>query len=131
MTFLVDTNIFIHGRDGHAAVRHMLAKHAGLALLSTLSLAELQRGLHGQSPDFRLRRQRHEVLIAQFAVVAFDAAAAEAYGRIVANVGRIKSRDIDHMLAGHALSVGATLVTDNEADFADIPGLQIENWTTA
>jgi tRNA(fMet)-specific endonuclease VapC len=32
------------------------------------------------------------------------------------------------MIAGHALSLGATLVTNNERDFRDIPGLTVENW---
>ena len=35
----------------------------------------------------------------------------------------------DRLLAAHALSIGATVVTNNEADFADVPGLKIENWT--
>lgn len=27
----------------------------------------------------------------------------------------------------HALSIGATVITNNEADFADVPGLKVEN----
>jgi tRNA(fMet)-specific endonuclease VapC len=33
------------------------------------------------------------------------------------------------MIAAHAISTGSVLVTNNEADFRDIPGLSIENWT--
>ena len=36
---------------------------------------------------------------------------------------------LDRFIAAHALATGLTIVTNNEADFADIPGLQIENWT--
>jgi predicted nucleic acid-binding protein len=33
------------------------------------------------------------------------------------------------MIAGHAISSQSVLVTGNLDDFADIPGLTIENWT--
>lgn len=34
----------------------------------------------------------------------------------------------DLLIAAHALALDATLVTDNESEFARIPGLKIENW---
>lgn len=34
----------------------------------------------------------------------------------------------DTFIAAHALALGATLVTDNEAEFRRVPGLQVENW---
>ena len=37
-------------------------------------------------------------------------------------------RDFDRMIAAHAISTGSVLVTDNGADFRDIPGLVVENW---
>jgi tRNA(fMet)-specific endonuclease VapC len=36
---------------------------------------------------------------------------------------------MDTMIAGHAMAVGAVLVTSNERHFVRIPGLSIENWT--
>ena len=36
---------------------------------------------------------------------------------------------MDQLIAAHAESVGVTLVTNNEADFKDYPGLVVENWT--
>jgi predicted nucleic acid-binding protein len=36
---------------------------------------------------------------------------------------------MDTMIAGHAIAVGAVLVTSNELHFARVPGLSIENWT--
>jgi tRNA(fMet)-specific endonuclease VapC len=35
------------------------------------------------------------------------------------------------MIAAHAVSLGAVLVTDNEHDFRDIPFLEVENWRGA
>jgi len=58
----------------------------------------------------------------------FDEAASVAYGVLRAAV-RDRRRDaFDRLIAAHALSVSATLVTNNEADFKDYPGLVVENW---
>ena len=53
-----------------------------------------------------------------------DEAAAREYAKLP-----FKRARFDRLLAAHALSIGATVVTNNEADFADVPGLKIENWT--
>jgi tRNA(fMet)-specific endonuclease VapC len=54
----------------------------------------------------------------------FDDAAARAYARMPFRRGRF-----DRLLAAHALSLDATVVTNNLSDFADIPGLKVEDWT--
>jgi len=62
--------------------------------------------------------------------VAFDTAAAEAHGRIIALCGWVIGRDFDRMIAAHAISLNAILVTNNIADFRDIPNLALEDWST-
>jgi tRNA(fMet)-specific endonuclease VapC len=68
------------------------------------------------------------VLLPSLIVVPFDAAAALAYGRIIAQRGWARARDFDRMIAAHAIATASVLVTDSDADFRDIPGLAIENW---
>lgn len=130
MAYLIDTNIAIHARDGTDAVLDKLAEHDGAILLSALSLAELQRGLYKDPANTAIRRMRLEVLLRHLPVLPFDAAAAEIYGQIIAQCGWAKGRDYDRMIAAHALATASILVTDNISDFADIPGLEIENWAT-
>jgi tRNA(fMet)-specific endonuclease VapC len=68
------------------------------------------------------------VLLPALTIVAFDEAAALIYGEILSMRGWVRSRDFDRLIAAHALSLRATLVTNNERDFRDIPGLVVENW---
>jgi len=37
---------------------------------------------------------------------------------------------LDTLIASHALSMGVTLVTNNEREFGRVPGLAVENWLT-
>lgn len=57
-------------------------------------------------------------------ILPFDEAAARAYANLP-----FKRARFDRLLAAHALSIGAVVVTNNEGDFADVPGLVVENWT--
>ena len=117
MAYLIDTNIAIYVRDGAERVLEKLAEHDGAVLLSALSLAELQRGLYKNPACTALRRVRLEILVEHIPILPFDAVAAQVYGRIIAQCGWAKGRDFDRMIAPHAISVAAILVTDNETDF--------------
>ena len=130
MAFMLDTSIAIHARDSNAPVLDKLNRYDGVALLSALSLAELQRGLYKNSVDTAIRQRRLILFLEQVSVLAFDAVAAEAYGQIIAALGWVKGRDFDRMIAAHAISTQSTLVTANEKDFRDVPGLKLENWLT-
>ena len=128
MAYLIDANIAIHARDGTDAVLNKLAEHDGAMLLSALSLAEHQHGLYKEERETALRQFRLDILLRHIPVLPFDAAAAIAYGQIIAQCGWVKGRDYDRLIAAHAISTGSVLVTNNTADFRDIPGLAIENW---
>jgi tRNA(fMet)-specific endonuclease VapC len=130
LAYLIDTNIAIHAFDALEPVLAKFAEHEGAILLSALSLAELQRGLSVHPELTILRRERLQVLLQAVPVAPFDAKAAEIYGEIIAAIGRVKRRDFDRLIAAHALALGCVLVTANVADFSDIPGLRIEDWTS-
>jgi tRNA(fMet)-specific endonuclease VapC len=128
LAYLIDTNIAIHARDGTDAILAKPAEHDGEVLLSALSLAELQRGLHREPSLTAIRQARWEVLSRGLPVLPFDASAAVAYSRIIAQCGWARGREYDRMIAAHAISSHSIFVTDNLADFSDIPGLSMENW---
>lgn len=129
MSYLLDTNMIIHARDGTESVLDKFAEHDGAVFCSALSYAELQRGLLQAVPGHELRRARLELLLPRIPVFPFDERAALVYGKIIERLGWVRSRDFDRMIAAHAISVGFVLVTANIADFRDIPELQIADWS--
>ena len=67
-------------------------------------------------------------MLAAIPTLAFDAAAADAYGSIVAHVGSSRRRLLERMIAAQALVHRATLVTLHAEDFSDVPELQLLAW---
>jgi tRNA(fMet)-specific endonuclease VapC len=65
-----------------------------------------------------------------FQFLDFDELAAVHAGRIRAYLEPrgIKIGPMDTLLAAHALSIGATVVTGNMREFARVPGFAAENW---
>jgi tRNA(fMet)-specific endonuclease VapC len=63
-------------------------------------------------------------------VLPYGNKAAQHYGAIRAALERTgQSIGVNDLhIAGHARSEGLVLVTNNEKEFARVPGLQIENW---
>jgi predicted nucleic acid-binding protein len=69
-------------------------------------------------------------------VVSFDEQAARRAGevRLFLESMRPNAQPIgqyDVLLAGHAIALGATLVTHNTREFTRVPGLAIEDWQSA
>ena len=65
-------------------------------------------------------------------MVAFDAAAAIAYGPIRLATRESKRDPLDKLIATHAVPLlGTTVVTNNMKDFAKYPGSLLENWLAA
>lgn len=121
--FLLDTNICIYVLDGTSvpARARIEAQLPGSVVTSAVAYAELARGLE---LDLAHVRDAVEHLFTVVAVLPFDRRAALAYRDIPFQRGRF-----DHLIAAHALALDLILVTNNERDFADVPGLRVENWT--
>lgn len=96
--------------------------------MSAVTYAELRAGLEIQSANRVQDERTLALLISRIPVLPFTEADAESFGVLRAAV-RDRNRDaMDRLIAAHAVSTGVTLVTNNEADFKDYPGLKVENW---
>ncbi len=127
---MLDTNICIYLLSGvpPSVAQRFDGLLYGEAVMSAITLAELRAGVE-MKPDLRDDSERALAsLLEDLPVLPFDARAATDYGVLRAAV-RDRRRDaLDRLIAAHAIAAGATLVTNNEADFRDYPGLRVENW---
>lgn len=130
MPYMLDTNICIYlmKRRPPAVLTRLAALRQGEAVMSVVTYAELRAGLELRVDTQAQNAQALARLVEFIPVLPFDDAAAAAYGRLRAAI-RDRRRDaFDRLIAAHAVSLGLTLVTNNVADFADYPGLVLENW---
>jgi len=128
VAFLLDTNVVIRLRDGDPGMAERIAALDGAILLSIISRVELEGGVYRDPSQAGLRRPRLDAILEALPVLAFDDAAADAYRMIVEAAGYSRRKLLDRMIAAQALVHRATLITQNPADFADIPGLDVLAW---
>lgn len=121
--YLIDANSAVYSMDvGNEALKARIADcDEGTLAISVISYAEVAYGTYAGKPP---APEVLEAFIAAIPLLPFDEVAAREYARLP-----FKRARFDRLLAAHALSIGATVVTNNESDFADVPGLKVENWT--
>lgn len=123
MRFMLDSNVIIDAIMARGAKlrARMSDCDEGDMVVSAVAYAEVAHGSeHGKPPP----PETLDLFLADIPVLAFDSSAGRAYAGLPFVRGRF-----DRLIAAHALALGITLVTNNEADFADVPGLKVENWT--
>jgi len=128
--YMLDTNICIYliRRQPPQVLRRLEALNEGDVCMSVITYAELRAGLEIQSEQREHDRRVLAQLVQRIPVLPLDEAGAESYGRLRAAV-RDRRRDaLDRLIAAQAVAAGSILITNNEADFADYPDLQVENW---
>ncbi|NOQ36770.1 MAG: PIN domain-containing protein [Methylococcaceae bacterium] len=129
--YILDTNI----------CSYILKKHSPLILekfqqvddihISSIVYAELCYGIalspeHLKAP----RRKQLQQFMDLLTLHSWDAKAAESYAVIRADL-KIKGTPIgnmDTLIAAHAVSLKAILVTNNVREFERVVGLQFESW---
>lgn len=123
MRYLLDTNILIAVAlaTEDAARRRLADLNEGDAVTSAVAYAEVLYGSRrGKPPPLDLLA----TLIEEVAVMPFDHAAASVYADLP-----FKRASYDRLIAAHALALGLTIATVNVADFADVSGLMVEDWS--
>ena len=129
---LLDTNIciyIINAKPAAVLARFQQYRLGEIGVCSVVA-AELAFGV-AKSGSMR-NRQALEMFLAPLTILPFDTPAVWAYGGLRADLERRGTPigALDTMVAAHALSQQAVLVTNNTREFAKVPGLHLDNWVT-
>src|SRR5947209_1116773 len=114
MTHLLDTDTCSAQMRRPAGLAHRFIQYAGGLAISTVTLAELYAGAYKRPQPARILTLVAD-LLQDVAVLDFDAACAEEFGRVRGSLLRqgIQVPTADLMIAAVALSHNLTLVTHN------------------
>ena len=131
MSFLLDTNICSSHIRRPAALAHRLMQHAGRLWMSSVVLGELYAWAYMLDQPDRILAGIAE-LRKDVGVLPYDERCAEQFGKLRGVLKRrgIVGNPVDIMIASVALAHDLTLVTNNTADFQNIPGLRHEDRLT-
>ena len=131
MIYMLDTNICIY------AIKHKPEKvfqklqevEPEDVCVSSVTYAELVHGVE-KSAAVEKNRLALSLLLANIDIMDFDVNAADHYGKIRAALEKKGTPigPLDMMIAGHAQSLGLTIVTNNVKEFSRVDNLKIENW---
>ena len=127
---LLDTDTFsFMARGVPSVVQACSSIDANDLKLSVISQGEIIHGMH----HHKLSAARQSLIMSlmqDFEVLPITTEVAAVYGEIKANLTKLGQPigPNDFWIAAHAMSLGATLVTNNVREFKRVKGLKVENW---
>ena len=131
MRYMLDTNICIYviKTKPEKVFQKLQTIHPEDVCISSVTYAELVHGVE-KSAAVEKNRLALSMLLANMEILDFDVDAAECYGKIRAGLEKNGTPigPLDMMIAGHAQSLGYTVVTNNMKEFSRVAALKIENW---
>jgi tRNA(fMet)-specific endonuclease VapC len=131
---LLDTNVFIAlMREPLEFQKFATIMESGQwreVYMSSITLFELEMGVLGRIGEAIARQRLSALLSGPIAIVPFTKDAAIEAARIATQarqMGRQLSA-IDALIAGHAIALGATLVTSDAKLAGALDGIEVVNW---
>ncbi len=131
--YMLDTNICIYVLKNHSdELRHKFKAIKNICI-SSVTYGELCFGIeNGDSSMMPTRKKQLDLFTQRLLIDPWDEDAARHYGFIRALLKKqgtlIGNNDL--LIASHARSINAVLVTNNVREFNRVPDLSIENWVS-
>lgn len=129
--YMLDTDIcaFVLRRSSPSLLKRLQATPLVQQAMSVVTYAELLFGIQ-LSMKKKANQAAVDALVHHLAVLDWPQEAAKHYAEIRADLKKkgtmIGSNDL--LIAAHARSLDATVVTNNIKDFGRVKGLKVENW---
>jgi len=129
--YLLDTNICIYiiKRKPESVFTRFRELQPGTVGISSITLAEMQYGIEKSSKPDQNQQALHQFLL-PLEIIGFNSMAAVEYGKIRTSLEKkgMPIGSLDMLIAAHARSLGAVLVTNNMKEFERVTDLNVENW---
>lgn len=131
MIYMLDTNMCVYiikQQPANVLKRFSSLKPENVSV-SSITVAELQYGVakshHKTKNNYALQE-----FLSPLNIEPFDDMAAQIYGPLRSKLEKSGQAigSLDTLIAAHAMSIGAVLVTNNMHEFNRIKGLKLENW---
>ncbi len=129
--YMLDTNICIYVLKNHSDKLRCKFKAIKDICISSVTYGELCFGIENGRDNLKEERWRQlEIFTQRLLIDPLDENAGKHYGSIRAQLKKegtpIGNNDL--LIAAHARSVKAVLVTNNVREFNRVPNLAVENW---
>ena len=124
-----DTCIFITRKSKPALLARIASVPLAQQCISVVTLAEMLHGVQLSSNQIA-NQQAVDLFVQHLEVLHWTPEAAKHYAEIRADLKKLGQQigSNDLMIAAHARSLGAVIVTNNVKDFGRVQGLKLENW---
>ncbi|MEX2025890.1 MAG: type II toxin-antitoxin system VapC family toxin [Pirellulaceae bacterium] len=129
MSFLLDTDICSAHLKQRPGLTHRFIQHMGRLHISAITLGELSTWVSRKNASPK-RLAMLQMFLSDVVVLDVDFRVAKRFGQLRAvllDTGQ-PTPEMDLLIAATALEHGLVLITHNVADYANIPGLTIEDW---
>lgn len=128
--YMLDTDICVYIiNENPVEFKTKFNRHSQQLAISSITLAELMFGV--ENSGNRLGNLENVLnFTRRVSVLFFDDKAAMEYGKLRAELRRSGTPigPNDTLIAAHARSIDATLVTNNTQEFNRVQDLRVENW---
>lgn len=129
--YLLDTDILIYSLKGEPTVIENIKRHASdPKAISVITYGELIFGAQLSQKVMENLAKAHRIKEI-FPLIEITPSIVETFGAMKADLRRNGTPvdDFDLLIGATALTMGYSVVTNNEKHFKKIPGLTINNWT--